>query len=59
MVINQDVSSPTAGSAGSLTPSFEKRNVSTQVTIQDGDTIALGGAIQGRALPRAPRASRS
>ncbi|MGC2657295.1 MAG: hypothetical protein WA324_04910 [Bryobacteraceae bacterium] len=46
MVINQDVSSPTAGSAGSLTPSFEKRNVSTQVTIQDGDTIALGGAIQ-------------
>jgi general secretion pathway protein D len=46
MVINQDVSSPTSGSAGSLTPSFEKRNVSTQVTIQDGDTIALGGAIQ-------------
>lgn len=46
MVINQDVSAPTGGSAGSLTPSFEKRNVSTQVTIQDGDTIALGGAIQ-------------
>jgi general secretion pathway protein D len=46
MVINQDVSAPTGGSAGSLTPSFQKRNVSTQVTIQDGDTIALGGAIQ-------------
>lgn len=46
MVINQDVSAPTSGSTGSLTPSFEKRNVSTQVTIQDGDTIALGGAIQ-------------
>ena len=46
MVINQDVSAPTSGSSGSLTPSFQKRNVSTQVTIQDGDTIALGGAIQ-------------
>lgn len=46
MVINQDVSAPTGGSSGSLTPSFQKRNVSTQVTIQDGDTIALGGAIQ-------------
>ena len=46
LIINQDVSSPTGGSAGSLTPSFQKRNVSTQVTIQDGDTIAIGGAIQ-------------
>ncbi|HWF47248.1 MAG TPA: hypothetical protein VG168_09600, partial [Bryobacteraceae bacterium] len=35
MVINQDISAPTSGSAGSLTPSFQKRNVSTQVTIQD------------------------
>lgn len=45
LMINQDVSSPIGG-AGSLTPSFQKRNVTTQVTVQDGDTIAIGGAIQ-------------
>jgi general secretion pathway protein D len=50
MVINQDVSAPTAPPAGigvSInSPSFSKRNVSTQVTVQDGDTIAIGGIIQ-------------
>ena len=50
MVINQDVSAPTAPPAGigvSInSPSFSKRNVSTQVTVQDGDTVAIGGIIQ-------------
>jgi len=26
-------------------PSFSNRSVSTQVTVQDGDTVAIGGAI--------------
>jgi general secretion pathway protein D len=44
LVINQEVSSPGAG-AGSLTPSFNQQVVQTQVTVQDGDTIAIGGLI--------------
>ncbi|MGH9659132.1 MAG: type II secretion system protein GspD, partial [Bryobacteraceae bacterium] len=48
LVINQEVSSPQApaASAAIQSPSFSKRNVSTQVTLQDGDTIAIGGIIQ-------------
>jgi len=53
MVINQDVTAPipnplaASGSAGSgiNSPSFSQRNVSTQVTVEDGDTIAIGGII--------------
>ena len=53
MVINQDVTAPipnplaASGSAGSDidSPSFSQRNVSTQVTVEDGDTIAIGGII--------------
>jgi general secretion pathway protein D len=45
MYLNQSVSG-VSGSTSTLTPSFQKRTVSTQVTIQDGDTVALGGAIQ-------------
>ena len=43
MMIDQEVSSPLppTGSIGS--PSIDRRNVSTQVTVRDGDTIALGG----------------
>ena len=44
LVINQEVSSPGAG-AGTLTPSFDQQVVQTQVTVQDGDTIAIGGLI--------------
>jgi len=48
--IDQDVSAPTAPPTGvntpGNTPSFSQRNVRTQVTIQDGDTIAIGGIIQ-------------
>ena len=40
--IQQEVSSPV--SSGTLT-SIQKRSVSTQVTVQDGETIALGGII--------------
>jgi general secretion pathway protein D len=47
MVINQQVSAPIAPTASSAiqSPSFSNRSVSTQVTVQDGDTIAIGGAI--------------
>jgi general secretion pathway protein D len=51
MVINQDVTAPipnplsSSGAAGANinSPSFSQRNVSTQVTVEDGDTIAIGG----------------
>jgi general secretion pathway protein D len=43
--INQEVSAPIppAASAAIQSPSFSQRNVRTQVTVQDGDTIAIGG----------------
>lgn len=44
LIINQEVSRPGAG-AGTLTPSFEQQVVQTQITVQDGDTIAIGGII--------------
>jgi general secretion pathway protein D len=44
LVINQQVSTPGAG-AGTLTPSFNQQVVQTQITLQDGDTIAIGGLI--------------
>ena len=50
MVINQTVSAPIPTPAGinvpSSSPSFSQRAVQTQVTVQDGDTIAIGGIIQ-------------
>jgi general secretion pathway protein D len=52
MVIDQDVSQPIdvsqSGSAGSTinSPSFSSRRFSTQLTVNDGDTIAIGGFIQ-------------
>jgi len=48
LVINQEVSSPIAPSANAAiqSPSFSKRSVNTQVTVQDGDLIAIGGIIQ-------------
>ena len=47
MKIQQDVSAPVAPAAGSSiqSPSFSQRTFSTQVTVQDGDTIAIGGII--------------
>ena len=48
MVINQDVSAPVPPPAGVNlnSPSFSQRNVTTQVTVQDGDTISIGGIIE-------------
>ncbi len=48
MMISQEVSSPQApaASAAIQSPSFSTRNVQTQVTVEDGDTIAIGGIIQ-------------
>jgi general secretion pathway protein D len=51
MVIDQSVSAPVQTQAASVggqpigSPSFSQREVSTQVTVQDGDTIAIGGII--------------
>ncbi len=47
LVINQEVSAPQPPTTGSAiqSPSFSKRSVQTQVTLQDGDTIAIGGII--------------
>jgi general secretion pathway protein D len=46
MIINQQVSAPVATSSSTIqSPSFSNRSVSTQVTVQDGDTVAIGGAI--------------
>jgi general secretion pathway protein D len=50
LMINQDVSAPSAttpaNSGSSIdSPSFSTKHFTTQVTVQDGDTIAIGGAI--------------
>lgn len=49
MVISQNISDPQATDP-SLTniqsPSFATKSITTQVTVQDGDTIAIGGQIQ-------------
>jgi len=46
LLINQEVSSPVAPAAGAInSPSFSKRTLNTQVTLEDGDTIAIGGII--------------
>jgi general secretion pathway protein D len=48
MVINQNVSAPIPAPAGAgsiASPSFSQRTVSTQVTVNDGDTIAIAGII--------------
>jgi general secretion pathway protein D len=51
LVIGQNVSDPQSttpsGSGSSIgSPSFATKSISTQVTVQDGDTIAIGGMIQ-------------
>jgi general secretion pathway protein D len=47
LLINQNVSSPQAPPAGGIqSPSFQNRSFQTQLTVQDGDTIAIGGIIQ-------------
>jgi general secretion pathway protein D len=46
MVSDQEVSSPQPPTGPSASPSIDRRNVSTQVTVADGDTVAIGGIIQ-------------
>jgi general secretion pathway protein D len=46
MVIDQSVTAPTPTTTSSInSPSFSQREVSTQVTVDDGDMIAIGGII--------------
>jgi general secretion pathway protein D len=46
LVVNQDISAPSASASGAVPgQSFSTRNVQTQLTLQDGDTIAIGGII--------------
>jgi general secretion pathway protein D len=47
MLINQNVSSPQppATSSAIQSPSFSNRSFQTQITVQDGDTVAIGGII--------------
>ena len=46
LIINQEVSKPTTTSTSNIpTPSFDQQVVQTQITMQDGDTIAIGGII--------------
>ncbi len=46
LVIDQSVTQPIPASPGGInSPSFSKRNVSTQVTVEDGDTVAIAGII--------------
>jgi general secretion pathway protein D len=47
LIINQEVSAPQAPAATAAiqSPSFSRRTVQTQVTVTDGDTIAIGGII--------------
>jgi general secretion pathway protein D len=48
MEINQEVSNPQApaDTAAIQSPSIDRRSVRTQITISDGDTVALAGIIQ-------------
>ncbi len=49
MIINQNVSDPQATDptlTSIQSPSFATKSITTQVTVQDGDTIAIGGQIQ-------------
>ncbi len=47
LVIDQSVTAPQPNVSSSInSPSFSHRNVSTQVTVEDGDTVAIGGIIQ-------------
>jgi len=46
MVIDQEVSDPTqTTTSGIQSPSFDRKSIQTQITVQDGDTIAIGGII--------------
>ena len=46
MLINQQVSAPGPTSSDISSPTFSNRSFQTQITVQDGDTIGIGGIIQ-------------
>ncbi len=46
LYIEQEVSNPLAPTGAIQSPSIDRRNVSTQVTVEDGTTIAIAGIIQ-------------
>ncbi len=46
MEVNQEVSSPQPPSGPIASPSIDRRTVQTQITVADGDTVAIGGIIQ-------------
>ena len=47
LMINQEISGISASVQSSLgTPAFDQQTVQTQITMQDGDTIAIGGTIK-------------
>jgi general secretion pathway protein D len=50
MQINQEVSSPVPPTGSIDSPSIDRRSVQTQVTVADGDTVAIGGIIQETTL---------
>jgi len=46
MVVDQDVSEAQTNSTSEISsPSFSRRSFSTTVTVQDGETVAIGGCI--------------
>jgi len=46
LIIDQEVSNPTSTTTSNIpTPSFDQQVVQTQITVQDGDTVAIGGLI--------------
>ncbi len=46
LIINQDISAPQAPASGGIqSPSFQNRSFQTQVTVQDGQMVAIGGVI--------------
>jgi len=46
MMINQEVSAPITNTSSNIgSPSFSQRSIQTQITVQDGDTVAIGGMI--------------
>jgi hypothetical protein len=56
LLVDQEVSTPIPPEAGAAiqSPSFSTRTISTQVTVQDGDTVAIGESSVNR-IPPAPR----
>ncbi len=46
LIIDQEISNPAPTTTSSIpTPSFDQQVVQTQITMQDGDTVAIGGLI--------------